>query len=88
MRRYWKLKEEELDRAVWRTRFGRGYGPVVKQCDDDGDDDDNDDSGDGDDNDDGDDGDVAIELFFNELSVDRHKHKSLLICKHTYFYSP
>jgi len=28
---YWKLKEEELDRTVWRTRFGRGYGPVVRQ---------------------------------------------------------
>jgi hypothetical protein len=31
MRRYWKLKEEALDRTVWRTRFGRGYGPVVRQ---------------------------------------------------------
>jgi hypothetical protein len=30
-RRYWQLKEEELDRTVWRTRFGRGYGPVVRQ---------------------------------------------------------
>jgi hypothetical protein len=30
-RRYWKLKEEALDRSVWRTRFGRGYGPVVRQ---------------------------------------------------------
>jgi hypothetical protein len=30
-RRYWKLKEEELDRTKWRTRFGRGYGPVVRQ---------------------------------------------------------
>jgi len=30
-RSYWKLKEEELDRTVWRTRFGRGYGPVVRQ---------------------------------------------------------
>jgi hypothetical protein len=27
---YRKLKEEELDRAVWRVRFGRGYGPVVE----------------------------------------------------------
>jgi hypothetical protein len=25
------LKEEALDRTLWRTRFGRGYGPVVKQ---------------------------------------------------------
>jgi hypothetical protein len=24
-RRYWKLKEEALDRTLWRTRFGRGY---------------------------------------------------------------
>jgi hypothetical protein len=30
-RRYWKLKEEALDRTVWRTRFGRGYGSVVRQ---------------------------------------------------------
>jgi hypothetical protein len=30
-RRYWKLKEEAVDRTVWRTRFGRGYGPVVRQ---------------------------------------------------------
>jgi hypothetical protein len=30
-RRYWKFKEEALDSTVWRTRFGRGYGPVVRQ---------------------------------------------------------
>jgi hypothetical protein len=30
-RGYWKLKEEALDRTVWRTRFGRGYGHVVRQ---------------------------------------------------------
>jgi hypothetical protein len=29
--RYWKLKEEALGRIVWRTRFGRGYRPVVRQ---------------------------------------------------------
>jgi alpha-D-ribose 1-methylphosphonate 5-triphosphate synthase subunit PhnL len=29
--RYWKLKEEALDRTLWKTRFGRGYGPVVRQ---------------------------------------------------------
>ena len=28
---YWKLKEEALDRTVWRTRFGRSYGPVVTE---------------------------------------------------------
>jgi hypothetical protein len=28
---YWKLNEETLDHIVWRTRFGRGYGPVVGQ---------------------------------------------------------
>jgi hypothetical protein len=28
-RRYWKLREGTL----WRTRFGRGYGPVVRQSD-------------------------------------------------------
>ena len=30
-RGYRKLKEEELDRTLWRARFGRGYGPVVEQ---------------------------------------------------------
>jgi hypothetical protein len=30
-RRYCKLKEEALDRTLWRTRFGRDYGPVVRQ---------------------------------------------------------
>jgi hypothetical protein len=30
-RRYWKLKEEALDRTLWRTRAGRGYEPVVRQ---------------------------------------------------------
>jgi hypothetical protein len=30
-RRCWKLKEEALDRTLWRSRFGRGYGPVVRQ---------------------------------------------------------
>jgi len=28
-RRYRKLKVEALDRTLWRTRFGRGCGPVV-----------------------------------------------------------
>ena len=26
----WKLEEEALDRALWRTRFGRGCGHVVR----------------------------------------------------------
>jgi hypothetical protein len=30
-RRYCKLKEEALDRTQWRTGFGRGSGPVVRQ---------------------------------------------------------
>jgi hypothetical protein len=30
-RRYWKLKEEALYPTLWRTRFGRDYGPVVRQ---------------------------------------------------------
>jgi len=30
-RRYTKLKEEAPERTPWRTRFGRGYGPVVRQ---------------------------------------------------------
>jgi len=25
------MKVEALDRTLWRTRFGRGYGPVVRQ---------------------------------------------------------
>jgi len=25
------LKEEVLDRTMWRARFGRGFGPVVRQ---------------------------------------------------------
>jgi hypothetical protein len=29
-RGYCELKEEALDRAVWRTRFGRGYGPLLR----------------------------------------------------------
>ena len=28
---YCKLKEEALYHPLWRTRFGRGYGPVVRQ---------------------------------------------------------
>jgi hypothetical protein len=30
-RSYWKLKEEALDRTLWRTCFGRVYGTVVRQ---------------------------------------------------------
>ena len=30
-RGYCKLKEEALDRTLWRTRFARGYRPVVRQ---------------------------------------------------------
>jgi len=30
-RGYSHLKEEALDRAVWRAGFGRGFGPVVRQ---------------------------------------------------------
>jgi len=29
--RYWKQKKQALDSTEWRTRFGRGYGPVVRQ---------------------------------------------------------
>jgi len=25
------LKEEALDHTMWRARFGRGFGPVVRQ---------------------------------------------------------
>ena len=28
-RGYWQMKEDALDRTVWRYSFGRGFGPVV-----------------------------------------------------------
>jgi len=28
---YSHLKEEDLNRTMWRPRFGRGFGPVVRQ---------------------------------------------------------
>jgi hypothetical protein len=31
MRGYSDLKEEALDRTMWRACFGRGFGPVVRQ---------------------------------------------------------
>ena len=30
-RGYSYLKEESLDRTMWRAGFGRGFGPVVRQ---------------------------------------------------------
>ena len=30
-RGYSHLKEEALDRTMWRGQFGRGFGPVVRQ---------------------------------------------------------
>jgi hypothetical protein len=30
-REYSHLKEEALDRTMWRARFGRGFGSVVRQ---------------------------------------------------------
>ena len=30
-RGYSNLREEALDRTMWRARFGRGFGPVVRQ---------------------------------------------------------
>jgi hypothetical protein len=30
-RKYWKLKEGAQDRTLWKTQFGRGYGPVARQ---------------------------------------------------------
>jgi hypothetical protein len=30
-RGYSHLKEEALDRTVWRARFGRGFGPAIRQ---------------------------------------------------------
>jgi len=31
MRGYSHLKEEALDRTMWRARFGRCFGPVIRQ---------------------------------------------------------
>ena len=31
-RGYCHLKEETLDRTVWTDGFGRGFGPVVRNC--------------------------------------------------------
>jgi hypothetical protein len=31
-RGYSRLKEEALDRTMWRARFGRGFGPVVRKA--------------------------------------------------------
>ena len=31
IRGYSHLKEEALDRTMWRVHFGRGFGPVVRQ---------------------------------------------------------
>jgi len=30
-RKYWNLKEEAPDRTLWRSGFGRGYGPLTVQ---------------------------------------------------------
>jgi hypothetical protein len=30
-REYSHLKEDALDRTMWRARFGRGFGPVVRE---------------------------------------------------------
>ena len=30
-RGYSEFKEEALDRTLWRARFGRGFGPFVRQ---------------------------------------------------------
>jgi hypothetical protein len=30
-REYSHLKEEAMDRTMWRNHFGRGFGPVVRQ---------------------------------------------------------
>jgi len=27
---YWKLKEEAIDRTLWRIRVGKGHGPFRK----------------------------------------------------------
>ena len=37
-RGYCQLKEEALDRTMWRNRFGRGFGPLFRQISNDDDD--------------------------------------------------
>jgi len=29
---FWELKEEAQDCTLWRTHFGRGYGPVIRHA--------------------------------------------------------
>ena len=36
-RGFWKLKEEALDRTVWRNRFGGDFGRFVRQTTNDSD---------------------------------------------------
>jgi hypothetical protein len=31
MRGYWSLKDDALDRTLWKPLFGRGYGIVLRQ---------------------------------------------------------
>jgi len=31
-REFSHMKEEAVDRTMWRARFGRGFGPVVRQA--------------------------------------------------------
>jgi hypothetical protein len=31
MKGYWKFKGEALYRTLWKPRFEKGYGPVVRQ---------------------------------------------------------
>jgi hypothetical protein len=33
-RGYWKLEEEATDGTLWRTGFGRGHGPDIRQTTD------------------------------------------------------
>ena len=40
---YWKLKKEALERILWRTGYGRGYGSAIRERENVDDADDNDD---------------------------------------------
>jgi hypothetical protein len=31
-KRLWEIERGSIRRTLWRTRFGRGYGPVVRQA--------------------------------------------------------
>jgi hypothetical protein len=70
------MKDEALDRLPWITRFGSGYGPVVRQRHVN---DDDDDDGDGDDV-------TKTKHSANHSTVNVAKGKSVLIYRTNFTY--